>query len=347
MPRARVRARCSCATRGRRSTPRCGCGCASKAPAGYFAAFPLETAMDGIMTVGEVVESRADGFAPGDTVWHASGWRDYAVVEAGEARARRRRHADAARRRRRPTAGVSRRARRQRAHRVRRPLPRRRPARGRRRLGLRRRRRGREPRRADGEAPRPPRDRQRRLRRESARTCSTSSASTPRSTTSRARCRSCCARRRPTASTSTSTTSAATTSRRRSARCGVHGRVAICGAISEYDAAEPPPGPSNLFLTVANDLDDPRLPRQQQRRPPAGDDARGRRAGYAKGALRYRETIVDGLEHAPEALAGLMRGDNTGKTLVQIARRARRRTRASARRRGVPHVPRRRARPRT
>ncbi|WP_037681502.1 NADP-dependent oxidoreductase [Streptomyces cellulosae] len=52
------------------------------APQGYFPAFPLEEPMDGIMTVGEIVESRADGFAPGDTVWHASGWRDYAVVEA-------------------------------------------------------------------------------------------------------------------------------------------------------------------------------------------------------------------------------------------------------------------------
>ena len=52
-------------------------------PAGYFAAFGLRSAMDGIMTVGEVVESRADGFTAGDTVWHASGWRDYAVVAAG------------------------------------------------------------------------------------------------------------------------------------------------------------------------------------------------------------------------------------------------------------------------
>jgi NADPH-dependent curcumin reductase CurA len=51
-------------------------------PAGYFAAFPLDAAMDGIMTVGEVVESRASGFTPGDQVWHASGWRDYAVVDA-------------------------------------------------------------------------------------------------------------------------------------------------------------------------------------------------------------------------------------------------------------------------
>jgi NADPH-dependent curcumin reductase CurA len=54
-----------------------------RAPAGYFAAFGLRSALDGILTVGEVVESRAEGFSAGDTVWHASGWRDYAVVAAG------------------------------------------------------------------------------------------------------------------------------------------------------------------------------------------------------------------------------------------------------------------------
>jgi NADPH-dependent curcumin reductase CurA len=53
----------------------------NEAPAGYFQAFALGQAMDGIMAVGEVVESRADGFAPGDTVSHALGWRDYAVVD--------------------------------------------------------------------------------------------------------------------------------------------------------------------------------------------------------------------------------------------------------------------------
>jgi NADPH-dependent curcumin reductase CurA len=53
-------------------------------PRGYFAPFPLRAAMDGIMTVGKVVASRAEGFAPGDTVWHAGGWRDYAVVRAGD-----------------------------------------------------------------------------------------------------------------------------------------------------------------------------------------------------------------------------------------------------------------------
>ena len=52
-------------------------------PSGYFPAFPCHAPMDGIMTVGEVIESRATGFAQGDVVWHALGWRDYAVVEAG------------------------------------------------------------------------------------------------------------------------------------------------------------------------------------------------------------------------------------------------------------------------
>ena len=46
---------------------------AESAPAGYFAPFRLRAPLDGIMTVGEVIESRADGFAAGDTVWHASG----------------------------------------------------------------------------------------------------------------------------------------------------------------------------------------------------------------------------------------------------------------------------------
>ena len=40
--------------------------------------------MDDIWAVGEVIESRAEGFEPGDSVWHAKGWRDYAIVTAGE-----------------------------------------------------------------------------------------------------------------------------------------------------------------------------------------------------------------------------------------------------------------------
>jgi NADPH-dependent curcumin reductase CurA len=36
------------------------------------------------------------------------------------------------------------------------------------------------------------------------------------------------------------------------------------------------------------------------------------------GKVAYRETVVDGLERAPEALLGLLSGENIGKMLVKI-----------------------------
>ena len=95
------------------------------------------------------------------------------------------------------------------------------------------------------------------------------------------------------------------------------GRVAVCGMISEYGEEEPAAGPRNLFQLVSNDLtlrgfrgsSYSRLIDQMTRE--VGEWLRA-------DLLRYRETIVDGLPHAPEALAGLLRGDNTGKTLVRI-----------------------------
>ena len=57
---------------------------AESAPAGYFAAFPLDAPLGGILTVGEIIDSRAEGFAPGDLVWHAAGWREHSAVRAGE-----------------------------------------------------------------------------------------------------------------------------------------------------------------------------------------------------------------------------------------------------------------------
>jgi NADPH-dependent curcumin reductase CurA len=47
----------------------------------YVPPFALDAPMDG-GAVGEVVESRAEGFAPGDMVQHMAGWRDEAVVPA-------------------------------------------------------------------------------------------------------------------------------------------------------------------------------------------------------------------------------------------------------------------------
>jgi hypothetical protein len=36
------------------------------------------------------------------------------------------------------------------------------------------------------------------------------------------------------------------------------------------------------------------------------------------GRLQYRETIVDGIENAPSAFLGLLRGENIGKMLVKV-----------------------------
>jgi NADPH-dependent curcumin reductase len=36
------------------------------------------------------------------------------------------------------------------------------------------------------------------------------------------------------------------------------------------------------------------------------------------GRLRFRETVVDGLERMPDAVLGLYRGDNLGKMVVRV-----------------------------
>ena len=41
-------------------------------------------------------------------------------------------------------------------------------------------------------------------------------------------------------------------------------------------------------------------------------------AWIRSGDLRYKEDAVDGLENAPRAFIGMMRGDNFGKLLVKV-----------------------------
>ena len=43
------------------------------------------------------------------------------------------------------------------------------------------------------------------------------------------------------------------------------------------------------------------------------------RRWLADGRLRYREDVVEGLEQAPRAFIGLLRGENRGKLLVKVA----------------------------
>jgi len=95
------------------------------------------------------------------------------------------------------------------------------------------------------------------------------------------------------------------------------GRIAACGAIAEYNAEAPSPGPRNMMMFVSK-----RLTLRGFIVTDHGDVASEfyRRAGawVADGSLTWRETVVDGLDNAVDAFLGLHRGDNTGKMLVRL-----------------------------
>jgi NADPH-dependent curcumin reductase CurA len=94
------------------------------------------------------------------------------------------------------------------------------------------------------------------------------------------------------------------------------GRVAMCGAISVYNATEPPPGPANLSLVVGKQLTLKGFLVGSYRHRQA--EFQAEMAGWLRdGAIRYDETVTDGIEHAVEAFLGMLRGGNTGKALVR------------------------------
>ena len=96
-----------------------------------------------------------------------------------------------------------------------------------------------------------------------------------------------------------------------------HGRAALCGAISGYNATEPPPGPRNMFMCVSKRLTlRGFIIRDHADRYP--DFVRDVGGWLRDGKIAYRETVVDGLENAPGAFIGLLRGENTGKMLVRL-----------------------------
>ena len=95
------------------------------------------------------------------------------------------------------------------------------------------------------------------------------------------------------------------------------GRVAMCGAIAQYNATEPAPGPRNLALAIGKNL-----------------TLRGFIVGHydhlaaeyreratqwlADGRLQADETFREGLDAAPQAFIDLLGGANTGKMLVRL-----------------------------
>jgi len=95
------------------------------------------------------------------------------------------------------------------------------------------------------------------------------------------------------------------------------GRIAWCGGIAQYNAAEPPAAPRNLYdivykqlrlegflvrdhLDLRDELEATLVPRIQ------------------RGELASHETVVEGFEHVIEAFLTMLRGGNRGKMLVHV-----------------------------
>ncbi len=96
-----------------------------------------------------------------------------------------------------------------------------------------------------------------------------------------------------------------------------YGRVVACGSIARYNDAEPAPGPRNMFLVVTKRL---RLQGYiiSDHYDRYGEFAEQAATWVREGRLQYRETIVEGIENAPKAFLGLLRGENIGKMLVKV-----------------------------
>ena len=94
-------------------------------------------------------------------------------------------------------------------------------------------------------------------------------------------------------------------------------RVALCGSISQYNATAAEMGPRllgtfvgkrvNMRGFIVTDFAQHYGPAMRQ----MGEWIRS-------GKLKYREDIVDGIDKAPRAFIGLLRGENFGKLLVKV-----------------------------
>jgi hypothetical protein len=96
-----------------------------------------------------------------------------------------------------------------------------------------------------------------------------------------------------------------------------YGRIAACGSISRYNDVEATPGPRNMFLVVTKRLKIQGyiISDHYERFPEFFEKAQ---EWVRDGRLRYRETVIEGIENAPRAFLGLLRGENLGKMLVKV-----------------------------
>ncbi|SAK78666.1 alcohol dehydrogenase [Caballeronia catudaia] len=99
------------------------------------------------------------------------------------------------------------------------------------------------------------------------------------------------------------------------ARMNAFGRVAVCGMISGYNGKPLPMDAPRLILTQRLKLQGFIVYEHLDIWPQALKEL-GERIATKK--LHFRESITEGLENAPEAFLGLLRGKNFGKQLVKL-----------------------------
>jgi NADPH-dependent curcumin reductase CurA len=92
-------------------------------------------------------------------------------------------------------------------------------------------------------------------------------------------------------------------------------RIAVCGLIASYEGAPTVLPDMRLFLVRRIKIEGFIVSDHLALWPKALGELGGL---VASGKLKYRETVRDGLEAAPQALVDLLRGGNFGKMLVKL-----------------------------
>jgi NADPH-dependent curcumin reductase CurA len=98
-------------------------------------------------------------------------------------------------------------------------------------------------------------------------------------------------------------------------RMNAFSRVAVCGLIAQYNS-EPYPM-KNIGSVLVNRIKmQGFIVSEHMERWPTALKELGQ--GVAEGRIKYRETVAQGLENAPKAFIGMLKGENFGKQLVKL-----------------------------
>lgn len=99
-------------------------------------------------------------------------------------------------------------------------------------------------------------------------------------------------------------------------RMNAFGRIAVCGMIAGYDGKPLPLTNPALILVNRLKIEGFIVSEHMEIWPEALQELGGL---VASGKLRPRESVAQGIESAPEAFLGLLKGRNFGKQLVKLA----------------------------